>query len=236
VNHEPRAGRRRTRDAEGPRWEALREATLERDDYTCQRCGYEQPRRGDPERGLEAHHLAPHGTVSLETLEEVVTLCRPCHATLHADDPAYGDLRDAAPMFPAPDAPTAVSTMRSDRQHVCQRCQYLADSATELAAYAHEDRSYVLCKPCAGALLSAGYDPAAFEVSGEFDPGALRARAGEAPVRPAMPASGPVRTQRPPRTTLERVLYDTPLRYAANPIGVTLLFVLVGVLASLHLF
>ena len=39
VDWEPRAEKRRTRDGEGPRWDLLREETLERDDYTCQRCG-----------------------------------------------------------------------------------------------------------------------------------------------------------------------------------------------------
>jgi hypothetical protein len=233
---EPRAAKRRTKDGEGPRWELLREDALERDDRTCQRCGYEQSMRGDPQRDLEVHHVTPYESPSIDELEKLVTLCRPCHATVHADDPAYGDLRKDAPMFPDPDAPAAVSTMRSDRRHVCQRCQHLADSAIDLATYTHEAQPYVLCRPCAGALLEAGYDPDAFEVAGELDTDGLRIRATEAPVRPAMLASRPVRALRPPRTTFERVVYDTPLRYVLNPLGITLLFILVGVFFSLYLF
>ena len=229
MSLDPRAERRRTRDGEGPRWQMLREEALDRDDRTCQRCGYRQRSgRGDPERRLEVHHATPFST---PFLEELYTVCGPCHATLHGEDPAYGDAADA-PLFPRPDAPAAVATMRSDRQHVCQRCQHLAESATELAAYTHEGSEYVVCKPCAGALLSAGYDPARFEAADEFDPGALADRAGEAPVRPAMLASGPVRETRPPETAVERFVYDTPLRYLVNPLGAVLLFALGGIALS----
>lgn len=236
VDWEPRAEKRGTRDGKGPQWEFIREEALERDDYTCQRCGYRQAERGQPERRLEAHHAAGYGTPSLEALDDVVTLCGPCHATLHSDDPAYREVRKEAPMFPAPDAPDAVATMRSDRRHVCQRCQHLADSAMDLATYREDGSDYVLCKPCAGALLAAGYDPEEFEVAGELDAEALRARASEAPVRPALLASRPVRELRPPETTFERFVYDTPLRYLFNPIGLTLLFVVLGVFASFYLF
>lgn len=231
---EPRSERRGTRDGTGSRWDVIRHETLERDGYTCRRCGATYP-AGDPADRLEAHNTAPLGTTSLENLDRLVTLCRPCHATLHSDDPAYGDLSEEAPMFPHPDAPPSVATMRSDRQHVCQRCQYVADAATELAAYSEDGRQYVLCKPCAGALLESGYDPEAFEASGGFDVGSVRELASEAPVRPALLAARAVRTRRQPKTTTERVVYNTPLRYAFNPIGLTLLFILVGVAFSVYL-
>jgi len=232
VDPEPRAEKRRTSDGRGPRWEALREAAMERDDCTCRRCGYEQPARGEPERRLEVHHVTPFSTPSMDDLDELVTLCGPCHATLHDDDPAYGDRKTDAPLFPRPDAPSSVATMRSERQHVCQRCQYLADSASELAVYAHDGTEYVVCRPCAGALLAAGYDPAFFETAGDVDVEALTDRAPEAPVRPAFLAAGPVRATRPPRTATERFVYDTPLRYVINPIGAVLLFSAVGILLA----
>jgi hypothetical protein len=166
----------------------------------------------------------------------VVTVCRPCHATLHGEDPAYGDLSDDAPMFPSPDAPPSISTMRSDRQHVCQRCQYVAEEATELAAYTPEGRPHVLCKPCAGALLEAGCDPEAFEMAGDADIDALQRLAPEAPVRPSLLASGAVRTRRRPRTKTERIVHNTPIRYAFNPIGLSVLFVVISVALSLSLF
>lgn len=233
---DPRVERRRTQDGEGARWELLREEVLDRDEHTCQRCGYEPPSDGDAARRLEAHHVATHGSPSFESLEELVTLCGPCHATLHSDDPAYDDARDRASMFPKPDAPASVSTMRNDRQHVCQRCQHVAESATELAAYTHEQRTYVVCKPCAGALLEAGYDPDAFEAAGGVETASLRERASEAPVRPALLASRPVRALRPPETRFERVVYDTPLRYVLNPFGLTALFIIAGVLFSFYMF
>ena len=232
---EPRAEKRRTRDGSGPRWDALRDAVLQRDDHVCQRCGHD-PGGRDPDEELEVHNTATLGSPSFDDLDSLLTLCRPCHATLHGDDPAYGDLGDDAPMFPRPDAPQAVATMRSERQHVCERCQSIADDAADLAAYTAADRPHALCRPCAGALLEAGYDPDAFEVAGPFDEAELRANAGSAPVRPALLASRPVRASRPPVTSRERFLYDTPLRYIANPVGVTLLFILLGVLASLYFF
>ena len=231
---EPRAENRRTRDGSGPRWDALRDAALGRDEHTCQRCGY-APDGRDPGAELEVHNAAALGSPSFDDLDVLVTLCRPCHATLHGDDPAYGDLGADAPMFPRPDAPQAVATMRSERQHVCERCQSVADDASELAAYTAANRPHALCKPCAGALLEAGYDPDAFEVAGPFAAAELRARAPSAPVRPVLLASRPVRATRPPVTRGERLLYDTPLRYVANPIGLTVLFIVLGVLASIYL-
>lgn len=250
MDLDPRPERRRTRDGEGPRWDVVRGEVLERDDHTCQRCGYRRPvdaghegtdgarDHEDDARDLEVHDTASFsGQASLADLDRLVTVCRPCHATLHPDDPAYGDLRDAAPLFPRPDAPPSVATMRTDRQHVCQRCQRAVDAATDLAAYAPDDGgTYVLCEPCAGALLAAGYDPADFEVAGDLDVAALESRAGEAPVRPVLLASGPVRALRPPETDLERLVFDTPLRYVANPFGLTALFVIVGVALSFWLF
>lgn len=236
MQWEPRAEKRRTRDGEGPRWEAVRTEVLERDEYTCQRCGYRQTDRSDPTRKLEVHDTATLAPASVADTDRMLTVCRPCHATLHADDPAYGDLGERAPLFPRPDAPAAVSTMRTDRQHVCQRCQRMVDSATDLAAYVPDDRPYVLCKPCAGALLAAGKTPSDFEVAGDLEAETLKGRAEEAPVRPALLATGPVRVVRPPETKLERRLYDTPLRYLVNPFGLTALFVLLGIALSFWLF
>jgi hypothetical protein len=154
MDLDPRPEERRTRDGEGPRWHVVREATLERDDHTC------------------------------------------------------------------------------------QRCQRSVDAATDLAAYRPGDggETYVLCEPCAGPLLAAGYDPADFEAAGDLDVAALASRADEAPVRPVLLAPGPARALRPPETGLERLVFDTPLRFLANPFGLTALFGGGGVFVSFWLF
>jgi hypothetical protein len=243
MDLDPRPEERRTRDGEGPRWHVVREATLERDDHTCQRCGYRESTHAGPDggdaRGLEAYDTASYrGRASPADEDRLVTVCRPCHATLHPADPAYGDLAASAPLFPRPDAPAAVATMRTDRQHVCQRCQRSVDAATDLAAYRPGDggETYVLCEPCAGPLLAAGYDPADFEAAGDLDVAALASRADEAPVRPVLLAPGPARALRPPETGLERLVFDTPLRFLANPFGLTALFGGGGVFVSFWLF
>jgi len=192
--------------------------------------------RADPERALEVHDPAMLGQSGLDETDRLETVCRPCHATLHPDDPAYGDLAASAPLFPSADAPPAVSTMRTDHQHVCERCQRKVDSAVDLAAYVPEEQPHVLCRPCAGALLAAGYGPDEFEVVGDLDAAALEERAGEAPVRPALLATGAVRVLRPPETDFERFVYDTPLRYVVNPFGFTMLCVVLGVALSFWLF
>src|SRR6185436_4448468 len=65
-----------------PRYLEWRNAVLERDDYTCQRCGRICKRY---ERGLAAHHVASWAE-SPDTRFDVangLTLCRACHMELH---------------------------------------------------------------------------------------------------------------------------------------------------------
>lgn len=233
TDADPGGRTRRTRDGDGPRWELIRNEVLDRDEYTCRRCGSTSAE--DADERLEVHNTATLDSPSFEELDRLLTVCRPCHATLHDENPAYGDLGEDAPLFPHPDAPPSVATMRSDRQHVCQRCQHVAENASDLAAYFEAGRPHVLCKPCAGALLEAGYDPGAFEIAGDVDVETLRRLASAASVRPALLASRAVRARRPPRTNTERFVHNTPLRYAFNPIGFTLLFLLVGVSLSVLL-
>lgn len=62
-----------------PEWDENREKALERDNYTCQKCG-----KGNSESTLVVHHIGPvthGGTHSLANLD---TLCQGCHASLHA--------------------------------------------------------------------------------------------------------------------------------------------------------
>jgi 5-methylcytosine-specific restriction endonuclease McrA len=57
-------------------WHQLRRFVLERDRYTCQRCGASN-------RVLHVHHLVYRGWYN-ELASDLVTLCALCHAIEHA--------------------------------------------------------------------------------------------------------------------------------------------------------
>lgn len=59
----------------GPDWHIQRTSCLQRDDYTCQECGA----RDD----LEVHHWDPYRFCFDNSLENLVTLCAPCHREMH---------------------------------------------------------------------------------------------------------------------------------------------------------
>jgi hypothetical protein len=56
------------------RWETIRKQVLERDNYTCQRCG-----RTD--KILSVHHNIPRQVGGTDELENLISLCHPCHRT-----------------------------------------------------------------------------------------------------------------------------------------------------------
>lgn len=56
-------------------WQSRRKAVLKRDSYTCQKCGIiDVP--------LEVHHLH-YANFTEEPLEDLVSLCRTCHQSIH---------------------------------------------------------------------------------------------------------------------------------------------------------
>jgi len=55
-------------------WKAIRKKALERDNYTCQDCGIHDAK--------EVHHLT-YDNFGKEPLEDLVSLCRPCHGNRH---------------------------------------------------------------------------------------------------------------------------------------------------------
>ena len=67
---------------------------LERDNYTCQRCGITQH---ETERALEPHHIIPKGQSPMEAndLDNLVTLCHECHKWAHTEIKGcgYQDIR-----------------------------------------------------------------------------------------------------------------------------------------------
>ena len=58
------------------KWEQLRLKILERDDYTCQYCGYRY------EKYLNCHHI--DGDSENNDLENIVVVCIDCHFILHS--------------------------------------------------------------------------------------------------------------------------------------------------------
>src|SRR6266566_7066162 len=50
----------------------LYKEVLERDKYQCQKCG-----RGED---LELHHIIPVAVYEMDIIENLITLCRPCHS------------------------------------------------------------------------------------------------------------------------------------------------------------
>ena len=57
-------------------WKRVRKKVLQRDNYTCTRCGYKN--------NLQVHHLSyEHHNYEHMHLDDLVTLCRKCHELLH---------------------------------------------------------------------------------------------------------------------------------------------------------
>lgn len=56
-------------------WQKLRKQVLERDNYTCQQC-YES------KNDLDAHHIFPKNKYGLDTLNNLVAVCRKCHGII----------------------------------------------------------------------------------------------------------------------------------------------------------
>lgn len=58
-------------------WQELREAVLERDDYTCQACGT------DVGSDAPIHHIVPLGCGGTNTFRNLITLCEEHHGRIH---------------------------------------------------------------------------------------------------------------------------------------------------------
>ncbi|WP_415043724.1 HNH endonuclease [Gordonia sp. (in: high G+C Gram-positive bacteria)] len=65
----------------------LQRACFKRDHYTCQGCGY-RGTRGDGT--LHADHVHNRATGGADDLDNLVTLCQPCHARKTARERAAG--------------------------------------------------------------------------------------------------------------------------------------------------
>ncbi|TYT61767.1 HNH endonuclease [Natrialba swarupiae] len=65
-----------------PDWNRRRRRVYARDDHQCQNCR----RRGGPYGDVElhAHHIVPKSRGGVHRLENLITLCEPCHDAVHS--------------------------------------------------------------------------------------------------------------------------------------------------------
>ena len=56
-------------------WIRIRTQCFKRDKYTCQRCD----KINGQGRGLSAHHIIPRSEGGEDNIENLITLCNPCH-------------------------------------------------------------------------------------------------------------------------------------------------------------
>ncbi|BBY36320.1 hypothetical protein MMAN_04540 [Mycobacterium mantenii] len=80
----------------------LRRACLRRDDYTCQQCGYQsEPNSGE----LHVDHIHNRAEGGADVLDNLVTLCVPCHQPKTQAEAARGRWRRSgkrrSPLHPA---------------------------------------------------------------------------------------------------------------------------------------
>jgi hypothetical protein len=77
-----------------PDWDARRRAVYRRDGYTCTRCGRESGPHADDKGGrLHAHHRTPRAAGGSNRLDNLATLCEPCHDRAHDHDVFAGSGR-----------------------------------------------------------------------------------------------------------------------------------------------
>ncbi|MXV62469.1 HNH endonuclease [Natronorubrum sp. JWXQ-INN-674] len=230
----------------GEGWDELRRKTLCRDGYACRRCGAD-------DRTLQAHHIVPRSAGGPDDLENLITVCRPCHGVIHQSNSSFDDVRDDAALFPRPDAPDPVARMREPSDGCCSRCggefepaelvawmDVPSTAGTNSTARESSVDHLTLCKPCAGFVLEhvPACDRDSLTGNHRVPIHELSARRLDAPVRPSVFAPSPVAVRREPRGPRERVVDDTPLRFLLNhrgmrwltllAIGYVVLFLLMG--------
>ncbi len=105
-----------------PDWDRRRRRVYARDDHQCQNCR----RRGGPYGDVElhAHHIVPKSRGGVHRLENLVTLCEPCHDAVHS--------RNAV-------APTAISEAEAEPSTLAKMLAGLKSAKT---AYRRWKRMY----------------------------------------------------------------------------------------------
>jgi len=83
-----------TSDEYPPDWQARRRRVLRRDDYTCRACGLRSTRVDDI--SFDVDHVVPKSDGGSHALDNLQTLCLPCHAKKH---PGNAGLKRRARQF-----------------------------------------------------------------------------------------------------------------------------------------
>jgi 5-methylcytosine-specific restriction endonuclease McrA len=71
----------------------LRQMVFERDNYTCQRCGFH---KDDFQNGIHCHHIESLNENPIESadIDNCITLCEGCHKEVHSISGCkYNELR-----------------------------------------------------------------------------------------------------------------------------------------------
>jgi hypothetical protein len=191
----------------GPEWETRREEILERDGHTCRRCFRDKGH-------LQVHHIVPKSEGGSEADENLITLCRPCHAVQHPENPAFDDSRPKATLYPDPEAPQPVAWMQYPQHHECERCETELEDCREIIAFHPPDpeRTLALCKPCAGCLLEEKPNAKHYLTAQDrLRLSELTERASEAQFRYELGADSILRFRRDPQNLWEKMYYLVPL-------------------------
>lgn len=83
-------------------WNKLRRDALSRDDYSCSKCNA-------TDEELHVHHTTPISKGGDHSLDNLKTLCRPCHEDIHGHPiPTAGGSKVSSPI--APPCPNGASS------------------------------------------------------------------------------------------------------------------------------
>jgi hypothetical protein len=64
-------------------WDARRKRVYQRDNYTCQNCGFDTSSVDNA--SLHAHHIVPKSNGGSHRVSNLVALCKDCHNAIHHD-------------------------------------------------------------------------------------------------------------------------------------------------------
>lgn len=77
------------------RWRKLRRSVLERDHHTCYRC--EKVSKNG--KGLGVHHIIPRDDEGSDDMDNLITLCHPCHDYVEINElRSLGEIAASSPV------------------------------------------------------------------------------------------------------------------------------------------